>query len=123
MKNFRNILALLILCVSFTAFSQDTYFQKGDAAIEAQATEITDRYNAKLGLRAKQELLFRKKVEEYMIRAEQIKKDFTGKDMLDELLKNQQNETAEMGDILTQNQMDVYKENKPIIQPLATVEK
>jgi hypothetical protein len=44
-------------------------------------------------------LLFEKKVKEFLIRSEKIKKQYTGKKMLDRLYVNRQQEIAEMGDI------------------------
>lgn len=117
----KKILTVIIILFSMNAFSQDTYLQTGDETIEERATTLTDKYSAQLGLRAEQELLFRKKVEEFMLRAQSIKKQYEGREMLNKLVINQQNETAEMGDILTRIQLDKYKEIKSTMQPLKQI--
>lgn len=116
------IFSVLIMFISLSAFAQDTNFQNGSEDAEMKATKITDQYNAELGLRAKQELLFRKKVEEFILRAEDIKRNYKGREMLNKLLINQKNETAELGNILTRPQLEKYKEVRPRIQPLSKVE-
>jgi len=117
----KKVLILLFLFISFSAFSQDTYFQNGNETLQEKAKVITDKYVNVLGLRAEQELLFRKKVEEYLVREEKIKKTTTGEAMLHKMVALRQNEAAEMGDILTRIQLEKYKEVRPDIQPLARV--
>ena len=119
----KKIVTILILVMSVTVFAQDTRIQTGgDEALEQRAIEITDAYNAELGLRAKQELLFRKKVTEFLIREEKIKATSSGRDMLNKMVALRQNEMAEMGDILTRIQLERYKKVRPRIQPLAVDE-
>lgn len=119
----KKALFLLILFVSFSysSFGQDTYLQVGSEVLEEKAKTITDTYVPILGLRAEQELLFRKKVEEYLVREEEIKATSQGRDMLNKMVALRQNEAAEMGDILTRIQLEKYKEVRPTIQPLARV--
>tara|TARA_R100000935_G_scaffold8302_7_gene17381 strand:- start:8961 stop:9323 length:363 start_codon:yes stop_codon:yes gene_type:complete len=117
----KKILTLLLLVVSLSAFSQDTYLQTGSEDLQEKAKAITDKYVDVLGLRAEQELLFRKKVEEYLVREEKIKATNKGEDMLNKMVALRQNEAAEMGDILTRLQLQKYKEVRPEIQPLARV--
>lgn len=117
----RKIFLLVLLFVSFSALSQDTNFQVGSETLQEKAKVITDKYVDVLGLRAKQELLFRKKVEEYLVREEKIKATNSGEDMLTMMVALRQNEAAEMSDILTRIQLEKYKEVRPEIQPLARV--
>lgn len=120
----KHIVFVFALFLSVTAVSQDTNFQQANSAeLKEKAIKITDAYNAELGLRAKQELLFRKKVEEFLIREETIKASSSGRDMLDQMVVLRKNEIAEMGDILTRIQFEKYKEVRPKIQPLAKVQK
>jgi len=117
----------LLLTITLFAFqislAQDPYLQRGNDKFEKDAIELTDKYNEKLGLRMKQFNLFQKKVEEFMIRREKIEKSYKGKEKLDLLYALQKQETKEMNDILTQPQMEVYKNIKSKFQPLDVVEK
>ena len=70
----KKILTLIVLLVGTLTFAQDTKLQAGDRTLSEKAKEITDKYVGPLGVRAEQELLFRKKVEEFLIREEKIKK-------------------------------------------------
>ena len=117
----KNIVAVLVLFISFSAMGQDTHLQISSDEMQEKAKTITDKYVDALGLRAKQELLFRKKVEEYLIREQEIKENNEGEDMLNKMVALRQNEAAEMGDILTRIQLEKYKEVRPDIQPLARI--
>lgn len=85
---------------------------------EKQAKELTKVYDAELGLDADQYLLFQKKVEIFLIRAQMIRDDFKGKEKLDKLYLLQKEEMAEMDDILTRIQWERYVKIRPEIQPL-----
>ncbi len=117
----KKLIILLALFISFSTLSQDTHLQVGSETLQEKAKVITDKYVDALGLRAKQELLFRKKVEEFLVREEKIKANTEGEDMLNKMVALRQNEAAEMGDILTRIQLQKYKEVRPEIQPLARV--
>ena len=119
----KKIVSILILLLSISAFSQDPVFQKSYAIAEEEAIKITNSYDLELSLTEKQELIFQQKVEEFLIRKSKIEDGFSGKKKLDLLYQMQQEETAEMNDILTRPQLVVYKKIKPSIQPLETVEK
>ncbi|HBC03077.1 MAG: hypothetical protein CL528_04470 [Aequorivita sp.] len=119
----KKIVSILILLLSISAFSQDPVFQKSYANAEEEAIKITNSYDLELSLTEKQELIFQQKVEEFLIRKSKIEDGFSGKKKLDLLYQMQQEETAEMNDILTRPQLVVYKKIKPSIQPLETVEK
>ena len=58
-----------------------------------------------------------------MIRRYKIEAEFSGEKKLDLLYQLQQLETDDMQDILTHQQLQVYKKIKPEIQPLETVKK
>ncbi|MAP54963.1 hypothetical protein [Altibacter sp.] len=117
----KKILLVVTLLFSVSAFSQDPFLQKDSDQLEAEADKITEAYNAQLALSSKQELLFKNKVEEFLIRRQKIEMQYNGKEKLDQLVILQQNETAEMGDILTRPQLDRYKKLKPTLQPVAQV--
>ncbi len=119
----KNLLSVLFLFISITAFSQDPYLQNSNEAAEKQAKEITTNYVSELGLTSQQELLFQQKVEEFLIRRNKVEAEFSGKEKLNFLFQLQQEETAEMSDILTRPQLKVYKKVKPKFQPLDKVEK
>lgn len=111
MKKIFTILAFLI---TTTIVAQDTFTQKHSEKLEERATEIAKAYD-------KQFMLFEKKVEEFLITRNKIENNFTGKTKLAKLYNMQREETAEMADILTQIQLDIYKQIKDDIQPLDEV--
>ncbi len=119
----KKILGLLVLFISFTSFSQDPYLQESSVKAKEQAIEITNEYTPELGLSGEQQLLFQQKVEEFLIRRYKIENEISGREKLELLYQLQQEETAEMNDILTRPQLLVYKEVKPRIQPLEIVQK
>lgn len=117
------ITTLLLILLTVQVNAQDPFLQKNDESIEQIAKSITEIYNKQLALNGKQPLLFQKKVEEFLIRERKIRKQFSGKEMLDLIYKLRQTETGEMANILTRPQLNVYKRIKPSIQPLEVVEK
>ena len=119
MKYFSLLLAFLTFGFGN---AQDPILQKDHPNLEKEAFAITRQYNQELALDGKQIILFQKKVEEFLIRREDIKKRYSGKRELDALMNMQTQETLEMMNILTQPQMDLYKKIKPNIQPLAEVD-
>ncbi len=118
----KKLLFIMCLSVSMTVFSQDIYFQSGQEDLEQKADSITNLYNRQLVLSSMHELLFEKKIEEFLIRKEKIEEQYTGKEKLDLFYSLQKNEIAEMRDILTQLQFRLYEKIRPEIQPLDTVE-
>lgn len=119
----RNFIIISLLFIGVQCMAQDTYFQKSSPEMKKEAIKITDTYNLQLALSGKQKLLFQQKVEEFLIRRNQIEKALSGKEKLNYLLDMQLEETDEMMDILTRPQLAVYKKAKPQIQPLETVSK
>ncbi|MGO3183109.1 MAG: hypothetical protein ACTIJ9_09785 [Aequorivita sp.] len=119
----KNLVGLLFLLISFSAFSQDPFLQKSNAKAKNQAIEITNKYIPELGLTGEQQLLFQQKVEEFLIRRYKVEAELSGKEKLNLLYQLQQEETKDMQDILTRPQLEVYKQVKPNIQPLEEVQK
>lgn len=116
---------LLLLCFMFITtigYAQDPFLQKPNRKLDAKAKELTFKYNKHLALDSDQFPLFAIKVEEFLIRDEDIRKQFKGKEKLDMLYILQQRETLEMHDILTREQLAEYKRVKPDLQPLDVVD-
>lgn len=119
----KKLLSVLVLFCTITLNAQDPYLQNDSDKFEVTADSITEKFNAQLALSSQQELLFKQKIEEFLIRAEKQTAGLKGKDKLDRLYRLEKFEIAEMGDILTRPQYQLYKKLKPQIQPLATVKK
>lgn len=119
----RKSIAYLFIFISTLFVRAQDVESKYDArdTFEEEAIELTDRYDNRLGLTADQRILFQKKVESFLIRAQEVRDEYNGKLELDELYKLQQEEMGEMNDILTQIQWRRYVEIRPQIQPLARV--
>tara|TARA_R110000851_G_scaffold59834_2_gene138355 strand:+ start:25399 stop:25836 length:438 start_codon:yes stop_codon:yes gene_type:complete len=120
MKKFITILTLLI---GFTAFSQDPFLQKDSDNYEIRADALTETYNAELALTSKQELLFKKKIEEFLPRYDDIRESHEGREKLNRILSLGEEESAEMRNILTKPQFQLYVKLKERIQPLGEVDK
>ena len=74
----RTVLFILSIVFSLQLSAQDPIMQKDNKALEGIATKITKTYDDQLGLDGKQFTLFEKKVEEYLIREENIHNEFKG---------------------------------------------
>lgn len=118
----RTFITTIILIFTIAGFAQDPMMQDNSEALEDVAVSVTERYNDKLALDAKQYILFQKKVEEFLIREEKIHKSLNGEEKLNALYKLRKAESLEIRNILTKHQFDLYKRLKPQIQPLAIVE-
>lgn len=114
---------LLFLIIGLSAYSQDPFLQETNPRAREQAIEITNQYIPELSLTGKQQLLFQQKVEEYLIRRNNVEANTSGKEKLKLFYDLQQQETADMNDILTRPQLEIYKKIKPELQPLEEVEK
>ncbi len=121
MKNL--LLLITILMAPIIVMAQDTFFQNSNENVRSEAIRITTEYNRELAFSGEQELLFRQKVAEFLIRKNEIEKAFSGQKKIDLLSALQREETREMNDILTRLQMEFYRKVKPQIQPVKTVEK
>ena len=118
----KRLLYITLFLVTTVAFAQDPYLQKSDEELEKIARDLTFEYNKQLALDSKQVPLFEKKVEEFLIREENIRRTLKGKPMLDAMVKLRLQETGEMANILTQPQLDLYKRVKAELQPLDVVD-
>ena len=117
----------LILILSFaflglTAQAQIQYIEEQPQYIEKQADSLTKIYTKKLGLTPKQDLLFKSNIADYLIKREEIKKNYKGKKMLDQLYIVSKEESGSMSEVLTEYQFELYEKIKPSIQPLAKVD-
>ena len=119
----KKVFSIIIILISFSAFSQDPFLQDSNPQAKEMAKEITDKYISELGLTGKQILLFEQKVEEFQVKRLKVDATLSGKEKLDMFYLLQKEETAEMNDILTRPQLEVYKKVKGEIQPLDTVSK
>ncbi|MAT89534.1 MAG: hypothetical protein CMC35_02475 [Flavobacteriaceae bacterium] len=117
----KKIFLVLLLLTTTGMFAQDPMLQKDNEEMEARAELLTQQYNEELALTPKQQLLFQKKVEEFLIRAESIRMKTEGKNEMDALAELQIQEITEMNNVLTQPQMDLYKKLRPVMQPIGEV--
>ncbi|WP_133240859.1 hypothetical protein [Marixanthomonas spongiae] len=118
----KKLILLLTLFIGFAAQAQDPFLQKDADDYEIRADALTETYNAELALTSKQELLFKKKIEEFLPRYDKIRQNLEGREKLNSLLSLGEEESAEMRDILTQPQFDLYVRLKEKIQPLGRVD-
>lgn len=119
----KKLISIFALFITLSAFSQDPFLQKSNAEAKKEAIKITNSYIPELALTGEEQLLFQQKVEEFLIRRYKIEAEFSGREKLNTLYQLQQLETDDMQDILTHQQLIVYKKIKPGIQPLETVKK
>lgn len=117
----KSYIIAILLCSSIHVFSQDVFFQESTPEVKERAIKFTDEYNKELALDGDQILLFQQKVEEFLIRRDKIDKEFSGKARLYMLVKLQDQENAEMHNVLTRPQLEVYKKIHPLIQPIGRV--
>ena len=117
------VLLFVLILGTQLGYAQDPMLQNDNPKFEKEAQSLTEKYNAELSLTTKQEVLFQKKIEEFLIKAADIRATYEGKEQLDYLYSLRTNEIAEMRDILTAPQFDRYKVLHSKLQPLATVEK
>lgn len=119
----RNISIFVIAFVSFgTIYGQDPLLQEGKITTEEKARDLTERYQPELVMTGTQTRLFERKLSEFLIRAEKIKKlDITTADKLHMLRQLSAQENEEMANILTRPQVKRYVKIKPGLQPVAMV--
>ncbi|MAP81166.1 MAG: hypothetical protein CL526_08765 [Aequorivita sp.] len=117
----KKLFTIIVLFIGVTTYSQDPLLQNSNAKVEMEAKELTNQYTAKLSLTGEQQLLFEQKVAEFLISRNKIEAKYSGKEKLNKLYKLQKEETAEMNDILTRPQLEVYKRVKLKFQPLDEV--
>lgn len=112
---------LLLLSLTLGFAQQYPPINDGSLKVEAKADSITDAYDRELSMTAKQKALFKLKVEDYLLRKQNIESKYEGRKQLTALVELQAQETLDMNDILTRIQMQLYKKIKPEIQPLKIV--
>lgn len=117
------IFTLILMVLTTTVFAQDPMLQKPDRSLHEEVKSLSLAYNNELALNTDQLKVFEIKLEEFLIRREKIENSLEGRDKLEALYLLQDQETEEMKDILTRNQMQVYTRVKPSIQPITTVDK
>jgi len=119
----KHIFTLILMVLTTTVFAQDPMLQKPDRILHEEVKSLSLAYNNELALNTDQLKVFEIKLEEFLIRREKIENTLEGRDKLEALYLLQDQETEEMKDILTRNQMQVYTRVKPSIQPITTVDK
>jgi len=120
MKKLIKTILLLFTTIIFSQNYPDTTIS--NESIREDAKKITKAYDAQLGLDGTQLPIFEDKVEDYLIKANQVKKDFEGMAELDALTKLMVKESLEMKDLLTRIQYQVYKKIRQDIQPLKALQ-
>lgn len=113
---------IIVTCLLSHSINAQVPTKPVPSSIEKAAEDLVERYNEELVLTSVQIPLFKNKIEDYMVLAEEIKANMDGKDELDALLKLQTKETLQMKNILTQPQLELYKKMKPTVQPLKVVD-
>ncbi len=116
----------LIILLLFTVIGirgQDAFLQNDESqATEKKARVLTEDYQSELVMTGSQTRQFERKLGEFLIRAEKIKKmDLTTRDRLHLLRQLSAQENEEMANILTRPQVKRYMKIKPKLQPVAMV--
>ncbi len=124
-KIFTIILSFLVcLSLAISAHAQDPYLQTEKAGADERANALMRSYQSELGMTVDQALLFRNKAEEFVIRRMELQaRDLPVEESLRLLQALSDQETAEMGNILTLPQLRAYKKLKRELQPVAVVVK
>jgi hypothetical protein len=115
------LISLLFVITSTFCYAQFPQTSATSNRIEAEASNLTDKYNKQLALTGVQLPLFKGVVEEYMKKSDKVIEQLDGREELNALVELQARETLEMNDILTQPQYRLYKKIKYELQPLKTV--
>ena len=114
-------LILLAFCFTFSVQAQVTDSVTLSPDMEKQADALFEHYAESLALNGEQIPLFRKTLERYLVAADQVKASMEGEAELKALTQLQLKETGMMGDILTQEQLRLYKGLRQKYQPLKVV--
>ena len=109
---------IILLFAGIQVFSQESFFEESTPETKEQAIKLTDEYNKELALDTEQIVSFQQKVEEFLLRRNEIDQEFSGKARLYNLVKLQEEQYTEMHNILTQSQLEAYKKYYSIIQPI-----
>lgn len=119
----KNIIVLCIILLSANiAYGQDPFLQEGNQTTEKRARVLTEKYQPEIVLTGTQTRLFERKLSEFLIRADKIKRmELPVKDRMQLLQELSVQENAEMANILSRPQVKRYVTVKSKIQPIAMV--
>lgn len=116
---------LLVLgthCWSTPVTAQDPFLQNEVRGSDERANALMQAYQAELGMTVEQALLFRNKAEEFVIRRQRLQQmDLPVEEKVGLLQQLSDQETAEMGNVLTRTQLRAYQKLKLRLQPVAVL--
>lgn len=116
-------LLILLFCIgSIAGYSQNTIYQNSDPSAAKKAKDLAYKYDKQLGLTEKQLLDMETKIEEFLIKEMKIRSSkLSVENKIVALKQNWATESADMSDLLTRPQYDLYKKLKTDYQPLDPV--
>jgi hypothetical protein len=119
----RSFPLILFFTLSFVCLSaQDVFLQDESQSVEEKARALTENYQPELVMTGTQTRLFERKVGEFLIRGDEIKKmDISTRDKLHLLGQLSAQESAEIVNILSRPQVKRYMKIKSALQPIAMV--
>ncbi len=125
MKNTLQILLIFFFVLGFqSTTAQDMDLIEGSEAQKEKSSAIVDRFNDRLSLTEKQYLLFKEKQTEFIVKNESVINSTRTPEQANEILRVMYKEQyQEMDDILTERQMEMYREIRPVLDPLIVVNK
>ncbi|RZT00059.1 hypothetical protein [Aquimarina brevivitae] len=115
-------IVLLFLITSMTSFGQNTIYQDSDPKLAKEAKDLAYKYDKQLGLTEKQLLTMEKKIEEYLIKEKKIRNsNLSIENKILAIKQNWADESADMSDLLTRPQLQLYEQLKTEYQPIEPV--
>lgn len=115
----KKLLIAVFFLSTMLSFGQNTVYQDSNANAEKKAKDLAYKYDKQLGLTEKQLLSMEKKIEEFLIKEMKIRESkMSVENKIMALKQNWATESADMTDILTQPQFDLYKKLKVDYQPI-----
>ena len=109
----KQLVITLFFISTIFSYGQNTVYHDSDPNAEKKAKELAYTYDKQLGLTEKQLLSMEQKIEEFMIKEMKIRESkMSVENKIIALKQNWANESADMTDILTQPQFDLYKKLK-----------
>ncbi|MGJ8592974.1 MAG: hypothetical protein ACSHXF_10520 [Aquaticitalea sp.] len=118
----KTVLTLFLVVMTTFSYAQYPNTITTTDRVDAMANNLTDSYNKELVLTSVQIPLFKNVVEKYIIASEKATEQLDGREELNALVELQAKETLEMSEILTQNQLRLYKKVKYDLQPLKSID-